>query len=217
VLAEVRMARIVESIGRWRSAGAVPDAFLRLHRQALSRAAGGGARVRARLHLDQARAADRGPGTAGGVRLGLIGGSFEQYFAEANAQITLVVMVETEKAIANVRDVMAVPGVDVVLIGPGDLMIDVKARDHDEARHEHLALEVAAASQDTGVAAGHVGASAEIAECRPALGSILIGKAAPAACPSGRPAGRVTIRERRVADCRRPAAVGSRAWSARRS
>jgi 4-hydroxy-2-oxoheptanedioate aldolase len=108
--------------------------------------------------------------SAGGVRLGLIGGSFEQYCAEANAEIMLVVMVETEAAIANVREIMAVPGVDVVLIGPGDLMIDVKARGHDEAHHEHLALEVAAASQETGVAAGYVCPTAEIAERRLAQG-----------------------------------------------
>ena len=108
--------------------------------------------------------------SAGGVRLGLIGGSFEQYCAQANAQIMLVVMVETEEAVANVREIMVVPGVDVVLIGPGDLMIDVRARGHDAAHHERLALEVAAAAKETGVAAGYVCESAEIVERRLAQG-----------------------------------------------
>jgi 4-hydroxy-2-oxoheptanedioate aldolase len=82
----------------------------------------------------------------------------------------VVVMVETEEAIATVREIIAVPGVDVVLIGPGDLMIDVKARGHDEEHHEHLALEVAAGSKQTGVAAGYVCPTAEIAERRLAQG-----------------------------------------------
>ncbi|MGH6916243.1 MAG: aldolase/citrate lyase family protein [Geminicoccaceae bacterium] len=63
-----------------------------------------------------------------------IGGSFEQSCAGANARIMLVVMVETEEA-ANVREIMARR--DVVLIGPGDLMVDVKARGHED--HEGLA------------------------------------------------------------------------------
>jgi len=112
----------------------------------------------------------KGRRSAGGVRLGLIGGSFDQYCAKANDQIMLVVMVETEEAIANVREIMAVPGVDVVLIGPGDLMIDVKARRHDEARHEQLALEVAAAAKATGTAAGYVCTSVESVERRIAQG-----------------------------------------------
>lgn len=112
----------------------------------------------------------KGRRSAGGVRLGLIGGSFEQYCADANNQIMLVVMVETEAAVGNVREIMTVPGVDVVLIGPGDLMIDVKARGHDEAHHEQLCLEVAAASKETGTAAGYVCDSVEIAERRLAQG-----------------------------------------------
>jgi 4-hydroxy-2-oxoheptanedioate aldolase len=112
----------------------------------------------------------KGRRSAGGVRLGLIGGSFERYCAEANDQIMLVVMVETEAAIANVREIMAVPGVDVVLIGPGDLMIDVRAQGHDAARHEELALAVAAASKATGTAAGDVCTSVEMVERRIAQG-----------------------------------------------
>ena len=99
----------------------------------------------------------RGMRSGGGVRLGLVGGNGPaRYFAEANDAIMLVVMVETEQAIANVEAIMGVSGVSVVLIGPGDLMIDVKARNHDEAHHERLVQRVADASARTGVPAGYV-------------------------------------------------------------
>lgn len=150
----------------------------------------------------------------------------------------LVVIVETEEA-ANVRGIMALPGVDVALIGPGDLMVDVKAHGHED----HEALEAAAAAPERGVAAGYAAPWPEIAARRVAqafgciqdaldhvvllggfgeiarlgAGPIPIGHGDGAACRSSRLVGRVTIRERRVAGCRKPAAAGSRAWSARRS
>jgi 4-hydroxy-2-oxoheptanedioate aldolase len=113
----------------------------------------------------------RGMRSGGGMRLGLVaGGSVPRYFAEANDAIMLVVMVETEEAIANVEEIMAVPGVGVVLIGPGDLMIDVKARGHDEAHHERLVQQVADASARTGVAAGYVCRDADQLRRRAAQG-----------------------------------------------
>ena len=76
---------------------------------------------------DQARAAVRatyyppiGIRSGGGVRLGLIGDGAADYFAHANGEIFLCVMVETELAISNIEEIMRVPGIDVVLIGPDD-------------------------------------------------------------------------------------------------
>lgn len=125
-------------------------------------------------NAEQARAAvqaayypPKGIRSGGGPRLALLGGSGSaEYYAHANDEIMLVVMVETEEAIANVRSIMHVPGVDVVLIGPGDLMIDVKANGHDEAHHERLVEQVAAASKETGTAAGYVCVSREQCERR---------------------------------------------------
>jgi 4-hydroxy-2-oxoheptanedioate aldolase len=112
----------------------------------------------------------KGRRSAGGVRLELIGGSFEAYTQSANDEIMLVVMVETEAAIAEVRAIMQVPGVDVVLIGPFDLMTDVRANGHDAAHHDRLVEEVAAASKATGTAAGYVCTSPESVERRLAQG-----------------------------------------------
>ena len=95
--------------------------------------------------------------SVGGMRLGLYAdGTPADYQQQANDEIMLVVMVETEEAIGNVTEIMNVPGVDAALIGPADLMIDVKANGHDESRHEELVLQVVAASRETGVAAGYV-------------------------------------------------------------
>jgi 2-keto-3-deoxy-L-rhamnonate aldolase RhmA len=105
--------------------------------------------------------------STGGTRLSLLG---DDYTERANDEMLLVVMVETESAINNVHEIMAVPGVDVVLIGPGDLMLDVQAQGKDAAYHERLVQQVLTASQQTGVAAGFVCPSLEVADERVAQG-----------------------------------------------
>jgi len=124
----------------------------------------------ARQAVDSAFYPPRGRRSAGGVRLGMLADGGDDYWYNANPEIMLIVMVESEAAIGRVREIMAVPGIDVVLIGPGDLMIDVKARGGDAARHEALVLEVAAASKASGVAAGYVCVTAEMAAKRIAQG-----------------------------------------------
>jgi 4-hydroxy-2-oxoheptanedioate aldolase len=122
---------------------------------------------------DQARAAVQaafyppiGTRSGGGVRLGLIGDGTPDYFSHANEEVLLAVMVETEHAIANVEEIMRVPGVSIVLIGPGDLMIDVKSRGGNEARHEQLVQQVADASRRTGTPCGYVTGNPEEATAR---------------------------------------------------
>ncbi len=43
------------------------------------------------------------------------------YYAAANDQILVVLMIEHVQAIQNIEDICAVPGIDVVFIGPNDL------------------------------------------------------------------------------------------------
>ncbi len=104
--------------------------------------------------------------SGGGVRLGLIGDGAQDYYANANDEILLGVMVETEQAVANVEEIMRVPGIGFVLIGPGDLMIDVRASGHDAAFHERLVEQVAQASKRTGTPAGYVTQSKEESRTR---------------------------------------------------
>jgi 2-keto-3-deoxy-L-rhamnonate aldolase RhmA len=128
-------------------------------------------------NAEQARAAVRaasyppaGVRSGGGVRLGLLGESAADYFAHANEEVLLGLMVETEEAIANVEEIMRVPGVGFVLVGPNDLMIDVRARGGDAARHERLVQAVADAGRRCGTAAGYVCATPDDAARRIAQG-----------------------------------------------
>lgn len=52
-----------------------------------------------------------------GSRFGQVSG----YFAEANRQICTVVQLETPEALANLAEIAAVPGIDALFVGPGDL------------------------------------------------------------------------------------------------
>ena len=45
------------------------------------------------------------------------------YFERANDEVLCVVMVETRGAVADVEEIVSVPGVDAVYIGPADLSV----------------------------------------------------------------------------------------------
>ena len=47
----------------------------------------------------------------------------DDYCAEANRETVLVVQIETPQAVANAESIAAVPGVDAIFIGPGDLSL----------------------------------------------------------------------------------------------
>ena len=57
-----------------------------------------------------------GPGRASGY-----GANMLDYVATANRQIMVMIQVETMEAVDCVDDIAAVPGVDLIFIGPGDL------------------------------------------------------------------------------------------------
>lgn len=48
-------------------------------------------------------------------------GTVPNFLATANETITLIVQLETEEAIANADEIAAVPGIDALFVGPGDL------------------------------------------------------------------------------------------------
>ena len=55
--------------------------------------------------------------------LALTGLSPQDYFKQANDFSLIVAMIETREAIAAVDDILAVPGIDGVFVGPSDLSI----------------------------------------------------------------------------------------------
>ncbi|HRD77044.1 MAG TPA: aldolase/citrate lyase family protein, partial [Hyphomicrobiaceae bacterium] len=80
---------------------------------------------------DDARAAVAavkfGPGAARGLAAGTrpdrwgLGARMPDFVAAANAQSFVCVQIEHAEAVANAAEIAAVPGVDVVFIGPSDL------------------------------------------------------------------------------------------------
>ncbi|HXY44392.1 MAG TPA: aldolase/citrate lyase family protein, partial [Acidimicrobiales bacterium] len=57
------------------------------------------------------------------------------YFTHANAEVCCIVMVETAEAVRLVEDIVSVPGVDAVYVGPADLSVSLglsPAPDHAE-------------------------------------------------------------------------------------
>ncbi len=79
------------------------------------------------------------------------------YFARANDEILVVVMAETVEAIANIDDILSVPGIDAVFVGPNDLHASLGAAPAFEsalpAFNEAIARILASAKKH-GVAAG---------------------------------------------------------------
>jgi 2-keto-3-deoxy-L-rhamnonate aldolase RhmA len=121
----------------------------------------------ARLAVQGAYYTPRGRRSGGGARLGLIGGEgVADYFARANDETLLVVMLETVAALGQAEAIATVPGVDVLLIGPGDLALDAQARGHDEAAVERLVDGVVAPAASAGIAAGYVCGTPEAARRR---------------------------------------------------
>lgn len=50
-----------------------------------------------------------------------VGGTIEERLAEANAETILLVQIETVQAVENAEAIIATPGIDGILVGPGDL------------------------------------------------------------------------------------------------
>ena len=63
-----------------------------------------------------------GPGRAAGY-----GYRIPDYLARANAEILVAAQVETAEGLANVDQIAATDGIDVIFVGPGDLSVSINA------------------------------------------------------------------------------------------
>ena len=72
-------------------------------------------------------------------------------------QLLIIPMIETVESLDNLQEIAAVPGVDVLLVGPSDLSINLDvALDYGNPKY-HSALEkIAATCAEADIAAGHV-------------------------------------------------------------
>jgi 4-hydroxy-2-oxoheptanedioate aldolase len=90
----------------------------------------------------------------GPIRAGLYGegGSYQK---TANDEILVIPMIETKQALENLDAIASVPGVDVLLIGPSDLSIELDVPlDYACDTYQRALDKIAAAAAKHGIAAG---------------------------------------------------------------
>jgi 4-hydroxy-2-oxoheptanedioate aldolase len=106
------------------------------------------------------------------------GTSRGEYTREANDNILVTVQIETQQAIANIDAIAAVPGLDVVFVGPNDLHISYGLTPRywsDEPAFRGAIDRVLAACQAHNVPAGILCANAAEAKARIADGFTFVG------------------------------------------
>jgi len=101
-----------------------------------------------------------GDRSSGGIRRERYGAD---YIQAANSEIMVTVMVETRQAVEAVDGIISVPGVDCVMIGPGDLAVSLGCFPERGEEHEACLMRVLEACQRRGIPMGMACSSAE--EC----------------------------------------------------
>lgn len=105
----------------------------------------------------------------GPLRAGMVHGP--DYFARANDEVACIPMIETERALDSLDDILSVPGIDAVYVGPADLSITLGLPPgmDNGGRFEEARQAIAAACARHGVVAG-IHANAALAAKHTAAG-----------------------------------------------
>jgi 2-keto-3-deoxy-L-rhamnonate aldolase RhmA len=83
------------------------------------------------------------------------GGDFEEYYLHSHERLLGVLQIETEEAVANIEEIAAVDGADVLFVGPTDLSYNLGIRDQLESpRFVEILRKVSEAAKRHGKAAG---------------------------------------------------------------
>jgi 2-keto-3-deoxy-L-rhamnonate aldolase RhmA len=83
------------------------------------------------------------------------GGDFEEYYLHAHERLLTVIQIETPEAVANIDEIAAVDGADVLFVGPTDLSYNMGIRDQLESpKFIETLQKVSAAAKKHGKAAG---------------------------------------------------------------
>lgn len=119
------------------------------------------------------RYAPAGRRSYGPTRAAMYAGA--DYFAQANAEVACIPMIETAGAVAALDEILAVPGIDAVYVGPADLSITLGMEprmDNEGAFHDARA-KIASACRTRGIVAG-IHANAALAAGHAAAGYRMI-------------------------------------------
>ena len=123
----------------------------------------------ARAAVAACRYAPDGVRSYGPVRATYYAGA--DYYRHANREVACIPMIETAQAVERLDEILAVPGIDAVYVGPADLSITLglpPAMDNGGA-FEEARLRIAGACRGHGVTAG-IHANASLAEKHVATG-----------------------------------------------
>jgi len=101
-------------------------------------------------------------GVAGTTRAARFGTAFKDYFDRANRELLTIVQVETREAVANIDEIAAMEGVDVVFIGPRDLSTNLgKPSDLQCAEFREAARKIEEAARRSGKVMGTISTQPE--------------------------------------------------------
>jgi 2-dehydro-3-deoxyglucarate aldolase/4-hydroxy-2-oxoheptanedioate aldolase len=92
------------------------------------------------------------------------GKTFETYVKDANAQIAIILQIEHIEAVGRIDEILAVPGIDAVFIGPYDLSASMEKTGQISDAEVQRAIEtVRARASSAGVAQGIFAVSSDAA------------------------------------------------------
>jgi 4-hydroxy-2-oxoheptanedioate aldolase len=80
---------------------------------------------------------------------------YKEYMSAVNEQLLIIPMIETMEALSNIEDILSVPGVDVLLVGPSDLSINLDVTlDYLNPKYQGTLDKIVDACENAGVAPG---------------------------------------------------------------
>lgn len=81
--------------------------------------------------------------------------NYDEYISAVNEELLIVPMVETLKALDNLDEILSVPGIDVLLVGPSDLSIAIGTTlDYLNPMYQGTLDKIAEACEEAGVVPG---------------------------------------------------------------
>ena len=81
--------------------------------------------------------------------------NYSEYMQTVNEELLIVPMIETMESLGNMEDILSVPGIDVLLVGPSDLSINLGLPlDYLNPKYQKTLDQIAEACIDAGVIPG---------------------------------------------------------------
>ncbi|MEM7035093.1 MAG: aldolase/citrate lyase family protein [Chloroflexota bacterium] len=96
------------------------------------------------------------------------------YIEDANRETFIVAQIETPQAVANAAEIAAVPGIDVIFVGPGDLGLRLEADPAISMTLDEAVEKVAAAAEQHGKAWGRTAGTVEELERYHKMGAQMV-------------------------------------------